>query len=735
MRHFLKSIIVCFLLLLHSINVVAQTDPYIDSILVEVSKSKEDTNKLFLLSIIAENAGDDIWPMYNNEMGKLAARLQKSSDSKIKLTAKRYLAGALNNKGYYFTERGANHKAALFFNKSLAIQREIDDLAGQAYSLSNLGTIYDSYGEINKALEYYFEAVKIREKLNDKLSLAQSYNNIAVLYNGQNDFRNALTYHHKSLRIRQILNDPAGLGLAYNNIGTTYTHLVENIFKEKGKGKIPDSLMNRSLGYFKKGLESYRKTTNAHGIGLSLYNMADYYVLEADCYFDEGSKQHDSLLLKAEGLYKQCFDLFAPLHEKEWEVNTLNGLANIYLRQMKIPLAKSYGEQGLSVSRELGFPGAIRNSADILRQVYKVTHEIPKALEMTDLYYAMRDSVVNEENQREALSKYFMYESEKQHVLAEASQEKMEIAFQSKTKQQNMIIWFVIVCLILASVFGVFIYKRFKVTKRQNFIIQNQKQEVERQKTLVEESRKEIVDSINYAKRIQYALLAHEDLLKQQLNSHFVLFKPKDIVSGDFYWATLHEDKFYLAVCDSTGHGVPGAFMSLLNIGFMSEAIKEKNILAPNEIFNYVRKRLIESITREEQKDGMDGTLICFDKSNGSVSYASAHNSLLLVSGKQVHVLPSDKMPVGKGERMENFQLFTVEVKPSDQLYVYTDGFADQFGGPKGKKFKSKALKDLLASNCHLEPSQQASLLNLEFETWRGNLEQVDDVCVIGIKF
>lgn len=733
MKVFIKAFCFCLMAIIWVTDAESQNDDYIDSLINEVSKSKADTNKLHLLSIIAENAGDDIWPMYNNEMGKLAARLQKSTDPKIKLAAKRYLAGALNNKGYYFTERGANRKAMLFFNKSLAIQREIGDLAGQAYSLSNLGTIYDSFGEINKALEYYFEAVKIREGLKDKLSLAQSYNNIAVLYNGQNDFRNALTYHHKSLAMRKILGDPAGLGLAYNNIGTTYTHFVETSFKDKGK--VPDSLMNRSLEYFTKGYENYQKSGYAHGIGLSLYNMADYYVLEADCYFNVGSREHDSLLVKAEGLYKQCFDLFAPLHEKEWKVNTLNGLANIYLRQKKIPLAKSYAEQGLAVSQELGFPGAIQNSADILRQVYKATNDVANALKMTELYFAMRDSVVNEENQKEALSKYFMYESEKQHVLAKANQEKMEIAFQSKTKQQNMIIWFVIACLILASVFGVFIYKRFKITKKQNAIIQIQKQEVERQKVLVEESRKEIVDSINYAKRIQYALLAHEELLKRNLNAHFVLFKPKDIVSGDFYWATNHGDKFYLAVCDSTGHGVPGAFMSLLNIGFMSEAIKEKNIVAPNEVFNYVRKRLIESITKEEQKDGMDGTLICFNKSSNAITYASAHNSPLLISNGEALVLPCDKMPVGKGERMEDFQLFSVEVKPTDQLYIYTDGYADQFGGPKGKKFKNKTLKDLLTSNASLDLNRQSQLLNQEFEAWKGNLEQVDDVCVIGIKF
>lgn len=704
---------------------IAQSDYYIDSIIVSIPKLRDDTNKLRALSIIAENGNEDVWPVYNNEMGKLAARLQNSTQPIVKLTAKRYLAASLNNKGFFFTEKGISYKAILYFNKSLEIQKEIKDLEGQAFSLSNLGTIYDSKGEIDKALEYYFAAVKIRENLNSKVSLAQSYNNIAVLYSNQNDFVSALKYHLQSLKIRKEINDPSSLGLVYNNIGTTYTHLIETQFK--GKKSFPDSLMSLSLEYFKKGLEVYTKANNKRGVAFCLFNMADHYILQADCYYQPKSVMYDTLINKSENLFLQSLSIYKELDEKEWLANVTNGLANVSYRQNKIPKAKMYGEQAMILAKELGFPGTIQNSADILRKIYHQNHEFEKALNMSDLFYTMRDSVINENNHKETLSKYFIYQTEKQQLLNKAHQEKMELEFSAKTKQQSTIIYFGISGVIILIVFSGFMYNRFKVTKHQNGVIQEQKH-------MVEESRKEILDSINYAKRIQYALLANEELLNKNLSSQFVLFKPKDIVSGDFYWATEQDDSFYLAVCDSTGHGVPGAFMSLLSIGFLSEAIKEKNIQEPNKIFDYARKRLIESIANENQKDGFDGVLLRFHKSNNTITYAAANNRPVIISNGEVKQLECNKMPVGKGEKTEEFSLFSMNFSKGDTLYLYTDGYADQFGGEKGKKFKYKPLNSLLLSIQESTLYKQREIIDSTFSDWKGNLEQVDDVLIVGIK-
>ncbi len=260
------------------------------------------------------------------------------------------------------------------------------------------------------------------------------------------------------------------------------------------------------------------------------------------------------------------------------------------------------------------------------------------------------------------------------------------------------------------------------------------KNELNESRAILSEKNKEILDSINYAKKIQYTLLAHDDLLQNNLGEHFILFKPKDIVSGDFYWATKKDNLFYLAVCDSTGHGVPGAFMSLLNISFLNEAITEKNILEPHAIFNHARTRLIENLGKDGQKDGFDGILICFDKTKNTITYSAANNSPILLSGNLITELEKDKMPVGVGEKIEDFKSYKINYTQGDTLYLYTDGYADQFGGLKGKKFRYKQLNEVLQTISSKPLNQQKEILDSTFEDWKCKLEQVDDVCVIGIK-
>ncbi|MCE3225696.1 MAG: Response regulator containing a CheY-like receiver domain and a domain protein [Bacteroidetes bacterium] len=292
--------------------------------------------------------------------------------------------------------------------------------------------------------------------------------------------------------------------------------------------------------------------------------------------------------------------------------------------------------------------------------------------------------------------------------------------------------WFYISCIVLI---GALIY----------FFIKYREKKLQKEKDLLEDKINErtselkyalgqIEESINYASKIQTALLPSKQDIEQLTYDYFVFFRPKDIVSGDFYWCERRESRTYLALCDSTGHGVPGAFMSLLNINFINEAINEKNIEEPNEIFNSVRMELVDRISREGQKDGFDGVLICFDKKDNSLTYAAANNKPILISNGVVTNLPVDKMPVGKGEKEDSFRLREIQYKKGDSLYLFSDGFADQFGGPNGKKFKNKQLEELLLSVHHLPMKEQLALITKAFEDWKGKLDQVDDVCVIGIR-
>ncbi len=293
-----------------------------------------------------------------------------------------------------------------------------------------------------------------------------------------------------------------------------------------------------------------------------------------------------------------------------------------------------------------------------------------------------------------------------------------------------------------------------KILEEQNVVLEK---EVALRTSELLEKNKDITDSIQYAKRIQYTLLAHENLLKENLGEYFVLFQPKDIVSGDFYWATKRGytnannqevERFYLAVCDSTGHGVPGAFMSLLNISFLNEAIGEKGIIEPGQVLDYVRNRLIASVSQDGAQDGMDAVLICIetnsDKTKKQLTYAAANNSPVLIRDKQIVPMKVDKMPVGKGEKDIPFSTHSVEIFKGDSLFLFTDGYADQFGGPKGKKFKYKQLHEIYYKISDEKSDIQKSVLAETFKNWvaggisenqKNGYEQIDDVCIVGIRF
>ena len=225
----------------------------------------------------------------------------------------------------------------------------------------------------------------------------------------------------------------------------------------------------------------------------------------------------------------------------------------------------------------------------------------------------------------------------------------------------------------------------------------------------------------------------------------FILYKPKDIVSGDFYYALSHKHQgskkeiFYMSAADCTGHGVPGALMSMMAVSKLNESIIEKNLIAPNEILDNVRKGIIASLnpegSEEESKDGMDCVLCAFDFEDMKLDFAAANNPLWLVRDGKVTEYAPDKMPVGKSPKEnEPYTLKSIDLAKGDIIYIFTDGYADQFGGEKGKKFKYKQLQELLISNSHLPMQEQKQILANTIEKWMGNLEQVDDILVIGIK-
>jgi serine phosphatase RsbU (regulator of sigma subunit)/ligand-binding sensor domain-containing protein len=279
-----------------------------------------------------------------------------------------------------------------------------------------------------------------------------------------------------------------------------------------------------------------------------------------------------------------------------------------------------------------------------------------------------------------------------------------------------------------------------KTVKERTAEVVKQKEEIESQKLLVESKNKDITDSINYAQRIQRSLLASDKLLSTYLKDYFIYFQPKDIVSGDFYWASeLHDGNLAFVTADSTGHGVPGAIMSMLNISCLNEAINGNKLTAPNEILNFTRKKIIGHLSNdgsaEGGKDGMDCSIVCFDFKQLQIKLAAANNPVWIVRNKEIIEFAPDKMPVGKHDNDTiSFSEQVFQLIKGDVVYTLTDGMPDQFGGPKGKKFMYKQLKELLISISDKEMKEQKEILSSKLNVWKGELEQIDDICLVGVR-
>ncbi|MES2837256.1 MAG: tetratricopeptide repeat protein [Bacteroidota bacterium] len=623
------------------------------------------------------------------------------------LAIKKAMANSYNNIGIISADQGNYNKALENHFASLKIKEEIGYKKGIADSYNNIGIIYWNQGNYDQALENYFASLKIREKTGDKKGIALSYNNIGLIYWNQGNYDQALKNYFASLKIREEIGDKKGFADSYNNIGIIYS----------AQGKSDKALEN----YF-ASLKIREEIGDKQGMAFSYGNIGIIY---------DNQRNYEKALEN----YFKALKMDEELGNKRGVARHLNNIGNSYLKQNKITEAKKQSLMSLSIAKEIGSKDQMKYTYYSLSQCDSTAGDWKGAYEYHQLYSAVKDSIFNEESNEQITEMSTKYETEKkeqQIKLIKTEQEKQTAVAEAESKKQKIIIWSVVSGLLLVLVLAVFIFRSLRSSQKQKHII-------EEQKLLVEEKHKEISDSINYAERIQRALLASTKMLDENLNDYFILFKPKDIVSGDFYWATkLSNNNFALVTADSTGHGVPGAIMSILNIACLDKAVT-KGITSPELILNETRKLVIENLkndgSEEGGKDGMDGNLISFDFENKTMQCASANNPIWIIRKGKLIEIKSDRMPIGKHDKDKiPFSLQTINLQSGDLIYTLTDGFADQFGGHSGKKFKYKRLQELLLCIADDSLTVQQEKLNAALENWKGNLEQVDDVCIVGIR-
>ncbi|UKN01178.1 tetratricopeptide repeat protein [Paracrocinitomix mangrovi] len=609
-----------------------------------------------------------------------------------------------------------------------ALSKELKDY--QSDALRYIGATYHLRGNYVMSNDYYHQSLAIRKEIKDTNRIASSYNDIAGVYQNQGDDDLALEFYNKSMELFEITGDKSGLSRCFHNIGSV---LSDNNEWDTAAYYFNQSLLlDRELG--EKIPEAY-----------ALINLSKIYLEVGEL---------DSAL----AFSYQAIAILETRVDKEGLSASYNGLAEIYFKQKKYDDALEFAQKAYQISSEGLSILQTNQSANNLYRIYKKKNDFKSALEMLELQMELTDSIKNEEAKQKTLQQKYEFDYG-QKSLADSlkfveEQRISDFKHEQESKQQKLIIISAIIGLILVILFSFIIYKRLQLTRKQKHIIEDQK-------VKVEEAHQEIQDSINYAKRIQSAILPPPKMVKQYLEKSFVIYKPKDIVAGDFYWLETKGDNILFAAADCTGHGVPGAMVSVVCNNGLNRSVREHGITDPGKILDKTREIVIQEFEKseEEVKDGMDIALVSLtlnkkneienendsgdeenththSASHSVLKYAGAHNPLWIIrkGAEEVEEVKADKQPIGKFDNPQSFTTHEITLSSGDTFYIFSDGFADQFGGDKGKKFKAANMKKLLLSMQNESMERQKELIDEAFENWRGNLEQLDDVCVIGVR-
>jgi tetratricopeptide (TPR) repeat protein len=690
------------------------------------------------------------------------ARMQ--FDFAKKVGDKYYMAIALNTIGVYHYFMDELQLAEENYLHALQLREEINDKKGIAGITGNLGLIYSSQGNNKKAIEFYLKSMKMQQEVGNSLGVANALNNIGNLYASINELDEAIVYYRKCFPIYDALNDEPGRGSTYNNIGGMY--LDKNM---------PDT----AIVYFEKALAIRLQTKEVKGIGQTLNNLGFAYFRKKDYEM-------------AEQYFIQSLEQRQSIGDNSGMASTYKNLANLYNELHKYSQAAGFGLLAKKYAEETGHVIEIRDAYESLYASYSKLGKHQLALQALEQYILFKDSIFNEENKWEIIQRSFAYDQEIKDAADSvklAEEEKLRQVENSRkdaelrTSRNYQIIS--LVALLFISSVTVYIYNRLRLIRKQKQLIEQQKKEVEQQKAIVDEKNQEISDSILYAKHIQSAIFPTIDEMNSHLRDGFILFRPKDVVSGDFYWMqTLlrkneqgREQRIILvAAADCTGHGVPGALVSVVCSNALNRAVHEYGLHLPGEVLDQTKKIVEASFHQNnltidkqkkitEVKDGMDISLLTFvlepsiDHQTARLSgalkaayWAGANNPIWLIreltendhtDAYQLHSedgkyglieIKGDAQPIGKYYFEDQFTTHALELAANDRLYLFSDGFADQFGGPKMKKYMYKSLKRFLLSIQDMPADDQKIILENEFVNWKGGFEQTDDVCMIHIR-
>jgi len=741
----MRKVFLCFIFSCISICVFAQQHK-IDSLYSVLKNAKGDTNCVNVMNALALELN------HASNFDAADSLSKKSLELAIKLNFKTGMAGAyrnigstnynihntpeaiknfllgfkidsaLNNQwglgmdyaciGLARYQQGNYEEASKNYEISIKIQEATNNKDYLFRTYQYIGLVSKKKGNYADALKYYLKSLTIAEERGNKHVAADDYMDIGNIYTEQNNDSDAMKSYKEALKDFELIGNKRGMGSAYCNIGNLFNNVHNS---------------GEALSYYEKSLEIAKENDDKEGMTNAYGNIGTV---------EEELGNHEEALKNQ----NQSLKIDLEIGDKEGVSEDYLNIGSILLMQGKYAEAVNCQEKALTLAKELGSKLLLRScyaarvSTDTAMGNYK------QAYSDYYKYRIYRDSLMNEENTKKIVSEQMQYEFDKKQAEERAIQDKKDGEAAAADKRQQIVTISVSIGLLLVLLFSGLLFSRFRITQQQKKIIEEQKE-------LVDEKNKEVLDSITYAKRLQDAILPPISIIKKYFPESFVLYKPKDIVAGDFYWMERAGDTILIAAADCTGHGVPGAMVSVVCSNALNRAVKEFKITEPGKILDKVRELVLETFSQRDAgersesdvKDGMDISLLAISRQPLAISWSGAYNPLWYIENGEMKEIAGDKQPIGKTDNPKPFTTHTIIFPPNrgdkgGLLYLFTDGYADQFGGDKGKKFKYKQLQEKLLAISPEPIEKQKQELETVLEKWKGNLEQVDDILLIGVK-
>lgn len=695
--------------------------------------------------------------------------------------------------------------------KNLRFAERIEDRHLIKVANGDLATVHLAKGEYDKALQRSKTVKRIDRDKGNKESVAGDHKNIGLIYSRQGKTDSALKHYRKSIRLLKELEDPLREASIYNSIGNLYKSrsnypkalryyqkgldALDEIKEKENKVRKRKVLLQANLGSVQERRDSYEKALEAYGNALEIFeemedltNQGNIQLSLGDIYKERGdssralrelrkalqlfqrvgspraiARAHNGIggVLRGLGRDAEAEDHLLKADSIAQEIGVIGvegsvsyDLAALHLKKGNPRKALEYARNGYDIAERSGDLDLKKNNSEILYRIHQAQGRYQQAVEYLEEVRALEDSIMNEERAKKLTRMEMSYRFDKERMRDSLQHQKEIEVHEAELEQERMLRYGILggsgILLLLLGV----IFDRFRVARKRKAVIQEQKEEVDRAYDELHEKNAELEDSINYASRIQSAILTSDDQFHRILPEHFIFFRPKEMVSGDFYWA-YGDDRYAIwLAADCTGHGVPGAFMSMIGNRLFNEVVVEQGERDPGTIFERVRSGIIEALEQgdeEETSDGMDAALCVLDRKTMELSFAGAQNPLYILQSAEEDTLEGDKVleeqgyrlieikgdssPIGRDPYKKGvFRTVSLQLRGGETLYTFSDGFADQFGGSKGKKYRYKPFKQLLLSIQDHSMEEQKKTLEQAFLEWMGDREQVDDVVLIGVR-